>query len=69
MTPPAGARVGLAIGAVMVALGVYITGRIVLAGLPPLTGTAWLDLAFGVFFVARGALAYGRWKRAHGSAG
>jgi hypothetical protein len=69
MTPPAGARVGLVIGAIMVALGVYIALRVLATGAPPLTGALWLDLAFGFFFVVRGALAYARWRRARDASG
>lgn len=61
---PGSARVRLAIGAAMTALGFYIGGRVLLTEAPPLTGTLALDLAFAVFFVARGALAYARFRRA-----
>lgn len=61
MTPTFG--IGLAIGAVMAALGAWIGIRLA-TGAPPLTGTAALDLGFAVFFVARGALQYRRWRLA-----
>jgi len=45
-------------------LGLYIGGRVLFTESPPLTGTLALDLAFAVFFIARGALAYARFRRA-----
>ena len=64
--PPASARLALVIGGVMTLLGLYIAARVLLTEAPPLTGTLALDLAFAVFFVARGALAYARFRRAQG---
>ena len=48
--------IGLGIGAIMAALGVYIALRALMSGGTPLTGTLGLDLAFAVFFIARGGL-------------
>jgi hypothetical protein len=48
----------------MAALGVYIALRALAFGGPPLTGTLALDLAFAVFFIARGGLQYRRWRLA-----
>ena len=59
----ASARVGIGIGAVMVGLGVFIIARLLLAGRAPLTGKSWFDGAFGVFFIVRGVVQYGRWRR------
>lgn len=60
-------RAGLVIAGVMSLLGLYIGGRVLFTESPPLTGTFALDLAFAVFFIARGALAYARFRRAqHG---
>ncbi|MBK6485643.1 MAG: hypothetical protein IPF98_01990 [Gemmatimonadetes bacterium] len=59
-------RIGLGIGAVMIGLGLYIGARTLVGGTTPLTGTRWLDLAFAVFFVLRGALQVQRWRRATG---
>lgn len=56
--------VGLAIGGVMAALGVFIALRVLVLGRPPVTGTFGLDIAFAVFFVLRGALQYRRWRLA-----
>ena len=56
--------VGLAIGAVMAGLGVFIALRLLVLHREPLTGTGVLDLAFAVFFVLRGALQYRRWRLA-----
>lgn len=53
----------------MIAIGVYIGGRLVLAGRAPITGTTGLDIAFAFFFVARGALQVQRWRRAQERAG
>ncbi|MCC6930139.1 MAG: hypothetical protein IT359_14235 [Gemmatimonadaceae bacterium] len=58
------ARAGLVIAALMCVLGLFVGGRVLLTDSPPLTGTRALDVAFAVFFVARGGLAYGRFRRA-----
>ena len=50
------ATIVLVIGIIMVALGAYIALRLLWMGGAPLTGTRWLDLAFGAFFAFRGAL-------------
>jgi hypothetical protein len=55
---------GLAIGAVMVSLGVFIALRLFVLDREPVTGTRGLDIAFAVFFVLRGALQYRRWRHA-----
>ena len=57
------ARVGLGIGAVMVGVGVYLAVRALVFAAPAITGMVWLDLAFAFFFLVRGALQYGRWRR------
>lgn len=48
----------------MAGLGVYIALRALMAGGTPLTGSLGLDLAFAVFFIARGGLQYRRWRLA-----
>ena len=50
------AAIVLVIGLIMVGLGAYIALRLLWMGGAPLTGTRWLDVAFGAFFVFRGAL-------------
>ncbi|MBL8959739.1 MAG: hypothetical protein JNJ98_07800 [Gemmatimonadetes bacterium] len=65
MTPtPFAGTIGLGIGAVMAALGVYVALRALVFGGAPLTGTLGLDLGFAVFFIARGGLQYRRWRLA-----
>lgn len=65
MTPsPVAGTIGLGIGAVMASLGAYIALRVLAFGGTPLTGTLGLDLAFAVFFIARGGLQYRRWRLA-----
>jgi uncharacterized membrane protein len=63
ITAPA-SPLGLAIGGVMAAIGVYLAVRLFVLRAPPVTGTFGLDVAFAVFFVLRGALQYRRWRLA-----
>ncbi len=58
------AAIGLMIGGVMTGLGVWIAVRLLVMRTTPLTGTFALDLAFAVFFVARGLIQYRRWRLA-----
>jgi hypothetical protein len=44
------------ISGVMVVLGLFVLGRLLVRPDQPLTGTRVLDMAFGLFFVARGAI-------------
>jgi hypothetical protein len=53
----------------MIAIGLYIGGRLVLGHGAPITGTTGLDVAFAFFFTARGALQVQRWRRAQERAG
>lgn len=64
MPSPTSIRIGLAIGVVMIGIGLYIGARTLVGTAVPLTGTRWLDLAFSVFFILRGALQVQRWRRA-----
>ena len=48
------ARIVIAIGVVMVALGAYIALRPLWAGPRPLSASRWLDMAFAAFFMLRG---------------
>ncbi|MFN8669219.1 MAG: hypothetical protein U0164_18690 [Gemmatimonadaceae bacterium] len=62
-TPTRATSAGLVIAGVMTLLGLYVGGRVLFTESPPLTGTLALDLGFAVFFAARGALAYARFRR------
>jgi len=64
MASPTSARIGLGIGAVMIALGVYIGARSIAGPAAPLTSKPWLDLAFAFFFIVRGGLQVRRWQQA-----
>ena len=55
-TPARRLTVGTIISSVMIALGLFIFIRLFLRLDAPLTGTALLDIAFGLFFVGRGAI-------------
>ena len=63
------ALIVLTIGLIMVGLGAYIALRLLWMGGAPLTGTRWLDVAFGAFFVFRGALNIRSARRMHAIAG
>ena len=54
-TPP-GWAIGRILSAIMMVLGAFVLVRLLLLGGRPLTGTPLLDIAFGLFFIARGAL-------------
>ena len=58
MTTPAGPRYGIGaiISGAMVVLGVFVLARLLLRPDQPITGTRVLDIAFGLFFIARGAI-------------
>jgi len=58
MTAPGAPRLAIStiISGVMVTLGVFVLVRLLVRPGQPLTGTPILDLAFGLFFIARGAL-------------
>ena len=53
---PARYGVGAIISAVMIILGLFVGGRLLVRPQQPLTGTVLLDAAFALFFVARGAI-------------
>ena len=44
------------ISAVMIVLGLFVAGRLLVRPEQPLTGTVLLDAAFALFFIARGAI-------------
>ncbi len=56
MSPPPRTYFGLALGALMVGLGLYVVLRLMATAGRPLTGRLWLDVAFAVFFLVRGGL-------------
>lgn len=51
---PLRAKVVLAIGAVMMALGGYVALRPLWVGPRPLTASRWIDMAVAAFFLLRG---------------
>ena len=55
--------IGAAISAIMILLGVFVAGRLLVRPEVPLTGTAVLDIAFALFFIARGALFFWTMRR------
>ena len=54
--PPMKLGVGAVISGIMIALGLFVAGRLLVRPEQPLTGTVLLDAAFALFFIARGAL-------------
>ena len=48
--------IGAIISGVMIALGVFVLGRLMLRPDAPLTRQVMLDVAFGLFFIGRGAV-------------
>jgi hypothetical protein len=48
--------IGAVISAIMIVLGVFVAARLLVRPHNPLTGTVLLDIAFAMFFIARGAL-------------
>lgn len=67
LTPPPSPRswvtIGTVLGGIMMAIGAFIIGRLVVRGDAPLTGQPLLDVAFGLFFLARGALHFWSLRR------
>ena len=63
MASPTTAKIGLAIGTVMIGLGLFVAVRLAATGGRTLTGKLWLDLAFALFFVVRGAMYFSRFRR------
>jgi hypothetical protein len=63
MPHPTTAKIGLAIGAVMVGLGLFVALRLPMTGGRTLTGKLWLDLAFALFFLVRGGLYFSRFRK------
>ena len=50
--------IGTILSSIMILLGVFVLGRLVVRGGEALTGAPMLDVAFGLFFIARGALQF-----------
>ncbi len=50
------ARITFGIGAVMIALGIFIALRPFWAGAQPLSASRWLDMGFAAFFLLRGSM-------------
>ena len=53
---PALRTVTLVIGLLMIALGLFLAVRPLVAPGRPVTASRWLDMAFALFFLLRGAL-------------
>ena len=53
--PPMKLGFGAVISGIMIALGLFVAGRLLVRE-QPLTGTVLLDAAFALFFIVRGAL-------------
>jgi hypothetical protein len=51
-----GSRAVLVLGVLMIALGLYVALRPLVAPGRPLTGRLWLDVAFAALFLLRGAM-------------
>lgn len=46
----------LALGAILIGIGVYLALRPLVGTGAPITSSRWLDMAFAVFFLIRGAM-------------
>ena len=55
----------VALGILMIGLGVFLALRPLVAPGRPLTPTWWLDAAFALFFLVRGVMALRRAQRIH----
>lgn len=55
--------IGTVISGVMMALGIFVGARLLMYPDAPLTGTRVLDIAFALFFFARGALHFWTMRR------
>ncbi len=60
---PTRAIILIVLGALMVGLGAYVAGRLVATPGGALTGNRWLDGAFALFFLLRGATNLARARR------
>jgi hypothetical protein len=64
--PPALRTVTLVLGALMIALGLFLALRPLMAPGRPVTNSRWLDMAFALFFLVRGAMNVRSARRARG---
>ncbi len=48
--------VGLIVGGIMLAIGIFLLGRPMLMPQRAVTGSRWLELAFAAFFLLRGGM-------------
>lgn len=55
--------IGTVVSGVMMALGIFVGARLLVYPDRPLTGTRVLDIAFALFFLARGALYFWTMRR------
>jgi hypothetical protein len=55
--------VGAVISGIMFALGVFVAVRLLVRPGEPLTGSVAVDIAFALFFMARGALYFWTMRR------
>ena len=61
--PPMKLGVGAVISAIMFALGLFVAVRLLARPAQPLTGAVAVDIAFALFFMARGALYFWTMRR------
>lgn len=50
--------IGTILSAVMILLGAFVLGRLIMRPDDPMMPSPMLDIAFGVFFIGRGAVQY-----------
>ena len=61
--PPMKIGVGAVISGIMFALGLFVAVRLLVRPGDPLTGAVAVDIAFALFFLARGALYFWTMRR------
>jgi hypothetical protein len=62
--PSARATLSLVLGVLMIGLGAFVVGRLAYTGGQPLSPSIWLDAAFALFFLVRGAMHLRQARRA-----
>lgn len=55
--------IAFGIAALMIGLGLFVLGRLIGTGGRGVTGPAWLDVAFALFFLLRGAMSLATTRR------